>query len=46
MALDIKSERTKNASFSDLVQFEGDGADLNGDGFPDGRLKSRPGTQL
>ena len=26
------------SSFADLVQFEGDGADLNGDGFPDGRL--------
>jgi hypothetical protein len=24
--------------FSDIIQFEGDGADLNQDGFPDGRL--------
>ena len=26
------------SSFADLIQFEGDGADLNGDGFPDGRV--------
>ena len=28
----------ENASFADIIQFEGDGADLNEDGFPDGRL--------
>jgi hypothetical protein len=28
----------ENASFDDIIQFEGDGADLNEDGFPDGRL--------
>ena len=28
----------ENASFEDIIQFEGDGADLNEDGFPDGRL--------
>jgi hypothetical protein len=36
--LGYKIGEDENASFSDLVQFEGDGADLNGDGFPDGRL--------
>ena len=28
----------ENASFADIIEFEGDGADLNEDGFPDGRL--------
>ena len=27
-----------NASFADIIQFEGDGADLNEDGFPDGKI--------
>ena len=27
----------ENASFADIIEFEGDGADLNEDGFPDGR---------
>jgi hypothetical protein len=27
-----------NASFADIIQFEGDGADLNEDGFPDGKM--------
>ena len=26
-------------TFADIIQFEGDGADLNEDGFPDGRLR-------
>ena len=29
---------SESSTFADLIQFEGDGADLNGDGFPDGRL--------
>jgi len=28
----------ENTSFADIIEFEGDGADLNEDGFPDGRL--------
>ena len=28
----------ENASFAEIIQFEGDGADLNEDGFPDGRI--------
>ena len=27
-----------NTSFADIIQFEGDGADLNEDGFPDGKI--------
>jgi len=29
---------SESSNFADLIQFEGDGADLNGDGFPDGRI--------
>ena len=36
--LGYKIGDTEESSFADLIQFEGDGADLNGDGFPDGRL--------
>ena len=36
--LGYKIGADENASFADLIQFEGDGADLNNDGFPDGRL--------
>ena len=30
-------------AFGELFQFEGDGADLNGDGFPDGRVNPSTG---
>ena len=36
--LGYKIGEAQQSSFADLIQFEGDGADLNGDGFPDGRI--------
>ena len=36
--LGYKIGEAQESSFADLIQFEGDGADLNGDGFPDGRV--------
>jgi len=34
----FKLADSDSSSFGELFQFEGDGADLNGDGFPDGRV--------